>query len=96
MTHLTFKQPKQRPTATVETIKALLSAKGVQFSLDRHSFVMLYEGERYSGKRLNYQIREIAILEGFKIVNLTQAIKYAIEDLSNYHYQLREGTKYEG
>lgn len=95
MTNLTFKQPKQRPTATVENIKTLLSAKGVQFSLDRHSFVMLYEGHLYKGKRLNYQIREIAILEGFKIVNLTQAIEYAIQDLCNYHWQLREGTKHE-
>lgn len=96
MTNLTFKQPKQRPTATVENIKTLLSAKGVQFYLDRHTLVMLYEGQPYKGERLNYQIREIAILEGFKIVNLTQAIKYAIEDLCNYHYQLREGAKYEG
>ena len=89
MNKVTLIQSKGRPVATVENIKSLLMSKGVDFYLDHYTLVMRHEGINYSRDRLHYQIREFAIIEGFKMANLTLAIKYALNDIANQKWQLR-------
>jgi hypothetical protein len=89
MNKVTLIQSKGRPVATVENIKSLLMSKGVEFYLDHYTLVMRHEGINYSSDRLRYQIREFANIEGFKITDLTQAIKFALDDISDELWEQR-------